>query len=41
VKAGELNVIGEEVRRQMVASETLKIPLVVDVGVGNSWEEAH
>jgi DNA polymerase-1 len=41
VKAGELDAVGDEVRRLMVDSATLKVPLEVDVGVGNSWEEAH
>ncbi|NND91993.1 MAG: DNA polymerase I [Granulosicoccus sp.] len=41
VKAGELDIVGEEVRVRMVESATLNVPLEVDVGVGNSWEEAH
>ncbi len=41
VKAGELDEVGEKVRALMTASATLKVPLEVDVGVGNSWEEAH
>lgn len=40
-RAGELDAIGEQVRQRMESAATLKVPLVVDVGVGNSWEEAH
>lgn len=41
VKAGELDAVGEHVRRLMVEAASLKVPLEVDIGVGNSWEEAH
>ena len=41
VKAGELDSVGDKVRELMTASAKLKVPLEVDVGVGNSWEEAH
>lgn len=41
VKAGELERIGEQVQQRMIAAASLKVPLEVDVGVGNSWEEAH
>ncbi|MBX2880472.1 MAG: DNA polymerase I [Granulosicoccus sp.] len=41
VKAGELEVVGEKVRTIMTQAATLKVPLVVDLGIGNSWEEAH
>lgn len=41
VKAGELEAVGNEVRRLMVEAASLKVPLEVDVGIGNSWEEAH
>lgn len=41
VKAGELNAVGSEVSRLMTEAVTLKVPLEVDVGIGNSWEEAH
>ena len=41
VKAGELESVGEQVSGLMVKAATLKVPLEVDVGVGNSWEEAH
>lgn len=41
VKAGELDAVGSEVSRLMTEAVTLKVPLEVDVGIGNSWEEAH
>ncbi len=41
VKAGQLDSVGEKVQQLMIESATLKVPLEVDVGIGNSWEEAH
>ncbi len=41
VKAGELDSVGEQVKLLMADSAKLKVPLEVDVGAGNSWEEAH
>ena len=41
VKSGELDAVGEKVSELMTASASLKVPLEVDVGIGNSWEEAH
>ncbi|MBX2837660.1 MAG: DNA polymerase I [Gammaproteobacteria bacterium] len=41
VKAGEAEAVGKKVQDLMVEAATLKVPLVVDVGVGNCWEEAH
>lgn len=41
VKAGELEAVGDKVQRLMIEAVTLKVPLEVDVGIGNSWEEAH
>jgi DNA polymerase-1 len=29
------------VRERMAAAAALAVPLVVDVGVGNNWDEAH
>jgi DNA polymerase-1 len=31
----------EEVRRRMQAAAELRVPLVVDVGVGSNWDQAH
>jgi DNA polymerase-1 len=41
VKSGELEATGKEVQRHMVTAAKLKVPLEVDIGIGNSWEEAH
>ena len=41
VKAGELDAVGDGIKRLMGEAASLSVPLVVDVGVGNSWEEAH
>ena len=41
VKAGELESVGEQVQKLMIGAADLKVPLEVDVGIGNSWEEAH
>ncbi len=41
VPAGESDAIGEKIQEKMIAAATLSVPLEVDVGVGNSWEEAH
>jgi len=41
VQAGELDAVGEGIKRLMGEAASLSVPLVVDVGVGNSWEEAH
>lgn len=41
VPAGEADEIGSAVQQHMISAATLSVPLEVDVGVGNSWEEAH
>ncbi len=41
VKAGELESVADKVQELMVAAASLKVPLEVDSGIGNSWEEAH
>jgi len=41
VKAGDLELVGEKVQQLMIEAATLKVPLEVDAGIGNSWEEAH
>jgi DNA polymerase-1 len=33
--------VGEMVREEMVSAIELSVPLVVDLGTGKSWEEAH
>ena len=41
VPNGESDAIGKQIQQHMKAAATLSVPLEVDVGVGNSWEEAH
>jgi len=33
--------VGAMVRHEMVSAIQLKVPLVVDIGTGHNWEEAH
>ena len=37
----ELTTVIEQLQKRMSNAADLKIPLVVDVGVGENWEEAH
>ncbi|MFN3162213.1 MAG: DNA polymerase I [Pseudohongiellaceae bacterium] len=41
VKADDLDLLTEGVKFRMVSAASLDVPLVVDVGAGQSWEEAH
>ena len=41
VDAGFVDTLVDEVRRRMVAAAELRVALVVDVGTGANWEEAH
>jgi DNA polymerase-1 len=41
VPEGELPPVKENVVRLMQSVATLDVPLVVDVGVGANWDEAH
>jgi DNA polymerase-1 len=40
-EAGFVEVLVPEVRRRMAAAAELKVALVVDVGTGKNWDEAH
>lgn len=31
----------EKIRDNMQSAATLNVPLIVDIGVGNNWDEAH
>jgi len=41
VPADELDAVCEEIGGEMSAAAELKVPLLVDVGVGDNWDEAH
>ena len=41
VPADELDVIQEGVRARMQDVAALDVPLIVDVGVGDNWDQAH
>lgn len=41
VPEDELQVVSEGLMQRMESAATLKVPLLVDVGVGNNWDEAH
>jgi DNA polymerase I len=41
VRDDQVDKIRDGVRERMAASAELAVPLVVDVGVGNNWDEAH
>ncbi len=41
VPQDELEAVRELVRSEMEGAVELKVPLVVDIGVGNNWREAH
>jgi DNA polymerase-1 len=41
VRADAVEAIVDGVRERMAAAAKLDVPLVVDVGVGDNWDEAH
>ena len=41
VKAGEAEKVGKKLSQIMTAAAELDVPLEVETGIGNSWEEAH
>jgi DNA polymerase-1 len=41
VRADRLDEVGAKVRELMQGAADLAVPLVVDVGVGDNWDEAH
>ena len=41
VRSKEVDALIDEVRPRMCAAAELRIPLEVDVGVGDNWDEAH
>ena len=41
VPEGDTSAVGELVREEMAGALDLRVPIVVDVGVGDNWLEAH
>ncbi len=41
VAEGSIDTASETIRRLMEGAAELSVPLVVDVGIGNNWDEAH
>ncbi len=41
VKEKDLDAAQEMINKAMVEAVSLNVPLVVDVGIGNNWDEAH
>jgi DNA polymerase-1 len=41
VAEGQIDSAVEQISRRMSHAAELKVPLVVDVGIGNNWDEAH
>ena len=37
----QLDEVGEGLRARMQDVAQLEVPLIVDVGVGDNWDEAH
>jgi DNA polymerase-1 len=37
----DVEAVADLVRTEMEQAATLKVPLVVDIGIGNNWDEAH
>jgi DNA polymerase-1 len=41
VPAGELDAVRDGLRERMQSVARLDVPLIVDVGVGENWDQAH
>ena len=41
VRADAVDIVRDAVRSRMSAAAELRVPLIVDVGVGENWDEAH
>ena len=37
----DVDLLADGVRFRMVTAAALDVPLVVDIGIGNNWDEAH
>ena len=41
VPMDELQIVSEGLKQRMESAASLKVPLLVDVGVGDNWDQAH
>ena len=41
VVEAEIDAVIDEIKARMESAAVLKVPLVVDVGIGDNWDEAH
>ncbi len=41
VLAKDVEVVADLIRIEMERAATLKVPLIVDIGIGDNWDEAH
>jgi DNA polymerase-1 len=41
INAQDVDVAVEKIKSLMSSAAELTVPLIVDVGVGNNWDEAH
>ncbi len=41
IDAERVEAAGERIRTAMEGAAALHVPLVVDIGVGGNWDEAH
>ena len=39
--ADDLDLLAEGVKFRMITAASLDVPLVVDIGVGDNWDQAH
>jgi DNA polymerase-1 len=37
----DVELLAEGVRFRMVSAAAMEVPLIVDIGVGDNWDEAH
>jgi DNA polymerase-1 len=41
VTKADLDLLAEGVRFRMMSAASLRVPLIVDIGTGQNWDEAH
>jgi DNA polymerase I len=41
VEESQITQVGEQIKKLMAGAAQLKVPLVVDLGLGSNWDEAH